>query len=119
VTELGRNLLVPETVIVEVDQLLRSRVSSHTARLFLGSIAAGEHSVVDISPGLRRRAVEFDAAFAGLDLGYVDATVMAIAERQRLPVLTFDFDHFRATRPAHGLWQLVVDEHGYQSHIGT
>jgi uncharacterized protein len=119
VTELGRELLVPETVIVEVDQLLRSRVSSYAARLFLESIAAGEHSIVDISPGLRRRAVELDAAFAGLDLGYVDATVMAIAERERLPVLTFDFEHFRATRPAHGLWQLVIDEHRYQSHIGS
>ena len=116
-TELGRDLLVPEPVIVEVDQLLHSRVGSHAARLFLESIAAGEHSVVNISPALLRRAVQVDAAFADLDLGYVDAAVMAIAERDRLAVLTFDFEHFRATRPAHGFWQLVIDEHRYQAHI--
>ena len=115
-TEVGRDLLVPEPVIVEVDQLLRSRVGAHAARLFLESIAAGEHSVVNVSPGLLRRAVELDSAFADLDLGYVDSAVMAIAERDRLAVLTFDFEHFRATRPDHGFWQLVVDEHRHQTH---
>jgi predicted nucleic acid-binding protein len=117
VTELGRDLLVPGPVIVEVDQLLRSRVGAHAARLFLESMAAGEHSIVHLSPALLRRAVEIDAAFADLGLGYTDAAVMAIAERDRLPVLTFDFEHFRASRPAHGFWQLVVDQHRYQTHI--
>jgi uncharacterized protein len=116
VSELGRDLLVPEPVIVEVDQLLRSRVGSHAARLFLESVAAGEHSVVSVSPRLLRRAVALDAAYADLDLGYTDATVMAIAERDRLPILTFDFTHFRATRPERGFWQLVIDEHRYQAH---
>ena len=115
-TELGRDLIVPEPVIVEVDQLLRSRVGGHPARLFLEAIAAGEHVVVNLSPALLRRAVELDASFADLGLGYVDAAVMAIAERDGLPVLTFDFEHFRATHPAHGFWQLVVDEHRYQQH---
>lgn len=104
-------------MIVEVDQLLRSRVGGHAARLFLESLAAGEHSVLYLSPALLRRAVEFDATFADVDLGYADAAVMAIAERDRLAVLTFDFEHFRATRPAHGFWQLVVDEHRYQRHV--
>jgi predicted nucleic acid-binding protein len=106
VTELGRELFVPEPVIVEVDQLLRSRVGAYAARLFLESPAAGEHSVVNLSPPLLRRAVEFGALFADLDLGYADAAVMAIAERERLAILTFDFEHFRATRPDHGFWHL-------------
>jgi hypothetical protein len=33
--------------------------------------------------------------------------------------LTFDFEHFRATRPAHGYWQLVIDEHRYHQHTGA
>jgi predicted nucleic acid-binding protein len=118
VTELGRDLLVPEPVIVEVDQLLRSRVGGYAARLFLEAVAEGEHVVVNLSPALLRRAVEIDASFADLGLGYTDAAVMAIAERDRLPVLTFDFEHFRATRPAQGFWRLVVDEHRYQEHAG-
>jgi len=116
VSELGRDLLVPEPVIVEVDQLLRSRVGAHSARLFLEALAAGEHTVAQLSPGLLRRAVDIDASYADLGLGYTDAAVMAIAERDRLPVLTFDFEHFRATRPPSGFWQLVVDEHRYHQH---
>jgi hypothetical protein len=116
VTELGRGLIVPEPVIVEVDQLLRSRIGGHAARLFLGAVAAGEHQVVNLSPALLRRAVEIDATFADLELGYTDAAVMAIAERERIPVLTFDFEHFRATHPAHGFWQLVIDEQRYRKH---
>jgi uncharacterized protein len=119
VSELGRELLVPEPVIVEVDQLLRSRVGGHAARLFLEAMAAGEHVVVNLSPALLRRAVEIDASFADLGLGYADAAVMAIAERDRLPVLTFDFEHFRASRPADGFWRLVIDEHRYQQHTRT
>jgi hypothetical protein len=48
--------------------------------------------------------------------GYADAAVMAIAERDAQPVLTFDFEHFRATRPRRGYWQLVIDEHRYHEH---
>lgn len=117
VTQLGRELLIPEPVILEVDRLLRSRLGSHAARLFLAALAAGEHTVVNLTPGLLRRAVQLDAAFADLELGYADAAVMAVAERHRLPVLTFDFEHFRATRPAAGLWQLVIDEHRYYRHV--
>ena len=39
---------------------------------------------------------------------------MAIAEERSLPILTFDFEHFRAARPRHGYWQLVVDEGRYR-----
>lgn len=116
-TELGRDLLVPDPVVVEVDQLLRSRHGSHPARLFLGAIAAGEHTLVNLAPRSFRRATEFDAAFADLDLGHVDGAVIAIAERDNLPILTFDFEHFRVARPARGFWRLVIDEHRYQRHV--
>jgi len=99
--------------MVEVDQLLRSRVSSDAARAFLGALVAGEHTPVFLSAGVLRRAAEVDSRFAGLDLGLADASVMALAERHRLPILTFDFEHFRATRPARGFWRLVVDEARY------
>ena len=38
---------------------------------------------------------------------------MAIAERHSLPILTFDFEHFRATGPERGFWRLVIDEARY------
>jgi predicted nucleic acid-binding protein len=113
VTRLGRDLVVPVPVIVEADQLLRARVGAHAARLFLAAVAAGEHGVAYLSAGLLRRAVEIDAGFGGLNLGFADAAVMAVAERHELPILTFDFEHFRATRPRRGFWQLVIDEARY------
>jgi len=33
---------------------------------------------------------------------------MALAERDDLPILTFDFRDFRATQPRRGYWRLVV-----------
>jgi hypothetical protein len=42
--------------------------------------------------------------------------VMAIAEHGAQPLLTFDFAHFRATRPLHGSWQLVIDERRSHEH---
>lgn len=118
VTELGRDLIVPDPVIVEADQLLRSRVGTHSARLFLSALVDGEHQVGFLTPALLRRAAEIDERFADLDLGIADASVMAYAERHRLPILTFDFQHFRATRPARGYWRLVIDESRYQEATG-
>lgn len=113
ITRLGRDLVVPEPVVVETDQLLRARVHRQAARLFLSSLARGEHSVAFLTHALLRRAVEIDARYADVDLGFTDAAVMAYAERYDLPILTFDFDDFRATAPRGGHWRLVVDEHRY------
>jgi uncharacterized protein len=118
VTELGRSLIVPDPVIVETDHLLRSRVGAGSARLFLSSLVDGEHQVAFLTPALLRRAGAIDHRFADLDLGLADASVMAYAERHRLPVLTFDFQHFRATRPARGYWRLVVNETRYREAVG-
>jgi len=119
VARLGRDLAVPELVLVEVDQLLRARVSSAAARSFIEAMERGEHTVAFGSARLLRRAVEIDRGFADLGLGLVDATVMALAEQHELPILTFDFEHFRATRPRRGFWQLVVDERRYREATGA
>jgi predicted nucleic acid-binding protein len=106
----GRTLVIPLPVAAEVDYMLRTRVGLRAARDFLASLGAGEHEVAYMSPGLFRRAVEIDERYAGLDLGLADASVMAVAERHELPILTFDFADFRATAPAEGEWRLVIDE---------
>jgi hypothetical protein len=118
VAALGRRLIVLGPVIVETDQLLRTRTSAEGARRFLSALAAGAHSADLLTPGLLRRATEIDAQYASLNLGLVDASVMAYAERHELPILTFDFADFRATRPARGHWRLVVDEARYAESVG-
>ncbi|HEU0305103.1 MAG TPA: PIN domain-containing protein [Gaiellaceae bacterium] len=118
VVRLGRGLVVPDTVAVEVDYFVRTRLRAASARLFLQSLADGALSVAFLTPGLLRRAAEIDEQYADLDLGFVDASVMAIAERHDLPILTFDYEHFRATRPAQGHWRLVVDEETFAAAVG-
>jgi uncharacterized protein len=113
VTELGRDLVILDVVLVEVDQLLRARVHRRAATQFLQAMADGEHQVAFLSQGLLKRAVEIDTKFSDLDLGLVDASVMAYAERHDLPVFTFDFEDFRAAPPPSGYWRLVIDESRY------
>lgn len=119
VTELGRDLVVPTPVAVEVDQLLRARLGREPAHAFLSALATGEHSVAYVTAALLRATVEFDRRFGDLDLGLVDASVMAIADRHDLPILTFDFEDFRAAFPARGYWRLVVDEARYRDAVST
>ena len=97
---------------------MRQRMGPRAARAFLSALVRGEHSTAFLSQGLLRRATEIDARYASLDLGLVDAGVMAYAERHDLPVLTFDFEHFRAAPPPAGHWRLVVDEARYAEALG-
>ncbi len=117
VTQLGRELVVLDPVIVEVDQLLRARVNRNSGAAFLSAMAKGEHIVEFMTPGLVRRAAEIDARYRDLDLGFVDAALMAFAERHDLPILTFDFGDFRAAPPEGGYWRLVVDEQRYREAV--
>lgn len=111
---LRRNAIIPSPVLVEVDHLVRSRAGSSAARKFLESAAGGTHEIAYLTSGLMRRAVELDDRYADLGLGFVDACVMAIAERRDLPILTFDFADFRATESAAGPWRLALGEHDFQ-----
>jgi hypothetical protein len=107
---IGRELVLPLPVVTETDHLIRRRVGDHAARRFLAAIAAGSYEVAYMSPGLFRRAVEIDDQHGDLNLGLADASVMAVAERNELPILTFDFADFRATAPAQGHWRLLLSE---------
>lgn len=118
VSHFGRDLIVPIPVVVEADHILRARVGEAAARGFLAALSTGEHEVADLTPGLFRRAVEIDRHYADLGLGLADASIMALAERHGLPILTFDFADFRATAPHEGAWRLVVDEQSLADVLG-
>lgn len=114
----GTGLVVPEAVAVEVDWLLRSRKGPGPARAFLAALVAGSPRRRVLSVEQFARAVEIDRTYADLGLGLADASVMALAEAEEAPILTFDFSHFRATtdrdrRP----WRLVIDEAGLAREI--
>jgi hypothetical protein len=80
-SEAAGDLVVLDPVIIETDHLLRARVGSEAARLFLRSLVEGEHRVTFLTPGLLRRAAELDERYADLDLGLVDAALYRAATR--------------------------------------
>lgn len=107
----GRDLIIPDPVIVEVDHLARQQVGHEQTRLFLAALAAGTYTRGAMTPTLFAEAVAIDKAYADLHLGLADASVMAIAAATGHPILTFDFTDFRAAPPrSGGSWPLVIDE---------
>lgn len=111
VVQLQSEILVPEPVATEVDVLLRRKDQPTAARRFLSALRSGELRRTPLTDAAFARAVKIDERYADLDLGIVDASVMALAESTSAPVLTFDFEHFRATTDADSRpWRLIVDE---------
>jgi len=74
-------LIVPSPVIPEVDFLLGKRLGPEARRMFLRGFTEGHFRAVDLTSDLFARAIEIDLRFAELDLGFVDAAVLAAAEQ--------------------------------------
>ncbi|MGB5889952.1 MAG: PIN domain-containing protein [Thermoanaerobaculia bacterium] len=97
---LKENLLVPVTVLPEVTYLLRSRLGTDAELSFVQSIVAGELGVEQLADSDLERTEDLLTLHG--DIGFVDATVAAIAERLRLTAIaTTDRRHFSQIRPVH------------------
>lgn len=93
-------LLAPVTVLPEVTHLLASRLGIHTEQAFVRALVDGEVSVESLRAADVARASEVLRHYG--DIGFVDATVVAIAERLKLEaIVTTDRRHFSRIRPAH------------------
>ena len=93
-------LLAPVTILPEVAYLLRNRIGAHAERAFAASLADGEVAVEHLTRKDWQRTEELMAAYEML--GFVDASVIAIAERLKLHTLaTTDRRDFSIVRPAH------------------
>lgn len=93
-------LLLPVTAVPEITYLLRKRLRPQTERLFLEAIADGELGVEQLTAGDWRRSVELLETYEAI--GFVDASIVAIAERLRLTTIaTTDRRHFATIRPNH------------------
>ena len=93
-------LLVPVTVLPEVTYLIHYRLGSSAEFAFIRSVAAGEVSIQSL------KAPDFERAATVMkrypDIGFVDASLVAIAERLRLDTIaTTDRRHFGKIRPSH------------------
>ena len=96
-------LVIPSPVLVEIDYLVHSRLHVGVFLALLDDIASGAYEVEEPTAGDFARIREICDHYADLDIGFVDAAVVAIAERLNEPKLaTLDHRHFSVIRPRHG-----------------
>ena len=103
-SETSETLLIPSPVLVELDYFL-GKYGGKDARLgFLIQISAGAYRVEDLVAQDYVRVEEVIRQYAGFDIGFVDAAILAVVERLGEPKLaTLDRRHFGAMKPRHVL----------------
>ncbi|HXI12712.1 MAG TPA: VapC toxin family PIN domain ribonuclease [Thermoanaerobaculia bacterium] len=77
-------LIVPAPVIPEVDHLLGHRLGPSARMVFYRGISEGHYFVADLKREGYGRVQELNTRYAQLDLGFVDAAVVAIAEAMQV-----------------------------------
>lgn len=86
-------LLLPSPILPEVDHLVRHRLGVEACRMFYAGLLDGSYVVADVPREQYARIVELNRQYP--DLGFVDASVVAIAEARRLRrIATTDRRHF-------------------------
>lgn len=102
VTRVDDTLIAPVTVLSELDYLLTSRLGVGARVDVLRSIASNEFRLENLEPSDLRRAADIVERYADSDIGFVDASIVAISERLRIGrILTLDLRHFGLIRPKH------------------
>ena len=95
-------LVVPVTVLPEVCYLLNTYIGQDAERRFVISLLQGEMKVENLTTDDLRRTSHLLEQYADANIGLVDATVVAIAERLKVRrILTTDRRHFSLIRPRH------------------
>lgn len=95
-------LLVPTPVIVECAWLLNARLGPTAETAFIAAITTGELIRVDLTDTDWQRTRDLVDQYADNDIGLVDASVIAVAERLDITTIaTVDHRHFTVVRPTH------------------
>jgi uncharacterized protein len=99
---LDMSLVLPQSVLPELCYLLASRAGHHAMRRFLTNLVASPTELEMVTPDDLRRVTEILTTYADSRLDFVDATLVAIAERRRIRhILTLDRRDFTLIRPRH------------------
>ena len=95
-------LILPVTILPEVDHLVTQRVDHRAAIRLVELVVQSDMHVEMLQQVDFPRIVELMRQYADNGIGFVDASVVAVAERLNVrTVLTLDRRHFGAIRPRH------------------
>lgn len=99
-----RGLIVPAPVIPEVDHLLGHRLGAAGRLAFYEGITGGHYLVADLPRQAYARVAEINRQFGDLDLGFVDAAIVALAAGMKITrIATTDRRHFTPLAARFGL----------------
>lgn len=97
-----RELVAPITVLPEVCYLISAHLGPSVEVQFARSVQRGEVKVEFLKKEDLVRTVEVMDRYADAGLGFVDASIVAVAERLRVrELMTTDRRHFSLVRPRH------------------
>lgn len=95
-------LLVPITVLPEACYLVNSHLGQEAERALLAACVSGKFSVASVTADDIIRSIELLDPYADANIGFVDASVIAMAERLAIrQVVTVDRRDFALVRPRH------------------
>lgn len=91
----ARGLILPAPVIPEADYLLGQRLGGRSRHAFYRGIIEGHYLVADLPRQAYARAAAIDEQFADLELGFVDAAIVALSESMKVKrIATTNRRHF-------------------------
>ncbi|MEH1898481.1 MAG: PIN domain-containing protein [Nostoc sp.] len=97
-----KQILLPQTVLAELAYLVGHNAGVATVVAFLQGLSASRFSLVALTDQDIIRVAEILDEYADSRIDFVDASVMAIAERYGIKkVFTLDQRDFRLYRPQH------------------
>jgi uncharacterized protein len=95
-------LVVVAPVVAETAWPIEDRLGPGAEARFLRTVARGDLRVLDLTASEYERCIELVEQYADLGLGFVDASIVAVAEREQVAELaTLNHRDFRAVRPRH------------------
>ncbi len=93
---------LPVTVLPEITYLLERRIGAQAEEAFVRAVVDGEFDIESLETDDLARAADLVGVYRDAPLGFVDASVVAMAERLEVTtVLTTDRRHFALVRPSH------------------
>ncbi len=109
--ETSEAIVVPAPVLPELDYFVRTRLGQVAHLALLREMTEGGLTVVDLRREDYLRVRQICATYSDADIGLVDASIVAIAERlNEKKVATLDHRHFRMIRPRHVKSLLLLPE---------
>ena len=100
--ESADDLLIPSPVLVEVDYWLLKLAGPSAWADFVADVRRGAYRIEHPTEADLERSAELETTYRDLDLGFVDAVVVALCERLgQTRLATLDRRRFSVVRPSH------------------